>query len=388
MELSELLDRLDKASANLAKVERTWQRAQPFIPKGPALGSDPEYDDLVRAWPELLAGLPPIDGFVIDEQLPDLNDVGQSFLDYADVGELPTGAWELAEGPAKQISEYRWRLRRARRTAVRARLAEISAEASRLIDSIVHGLPADGFDQVVGPDPERFREMLAEIERLLGDAISRQGRWGDLHRHLRFSQRHDWVDIQAMDWPSVKLDIEANSLDEDEPIAIPMDDLGTLSASHPTGGVTTELKWSALSEDAFERLLYDLCRGLTNWDNVEWLTRTNAPDRGRDLSAVRRLEDGSGAVRNERTMIQLKHWQSKSVPAEEVAATMVKAQLWTPRFAVVVIATSGRFTTDAIAWTEQHNDSGASPLIELWPESRLETMLAVRPDLVAAYALR
>jgi hypothetical protein len=64
-------------------------------------------------------------------------------------------------------------------------------------------------------------------------------------------------------------------------------------------------------------------------------------------------------------------------------------KLWgEPRVAVVVIATSGRFTTDAIQWIETHNASGQPPRIEMWPESHLEYLLASRPDLVADLGLR
>jgi hypothetical protein len=386
VELSTVLDRLDKAAANLAKVEALWARARPFIPSGPSLGSDAAYDDLARSWPELLKGLPPIDGFTIRDALPDLDEVGRAFLEYAEIGELPTGAWELAEGPAKDIEEYRWRLRRARRNAVRARLAEIADEGTNLLERIVSSMP-EGSDPVEGPETLRFREIFAEIERLLGDSVTRQGRWSDLHRHLRFAQPHDWMDILELDWPSIRADIDAGALGADEPILIPMDDLGVIAASHPTGGVTTQLNWAAISDDDFERLMFDLCRGFENWENVEWLTHTNAPDRGRDISATRRFADGSGSVRSERTMVQLKHWQSRSVPPDEVSATVTKSQLWQPRFAAVVVATSGRFTADAVAWADQHNEAGSRPHVELWSESKLESLLALRPDLVAAYGL-
>jgi hypothetical protein len=52
------------------------------------------------------------------------------------------------------------------------------------------------------------------------------------------------------------------------------------------------------------------------------------------------------------------------------------------------VVTSGRFTTDAISYAEQHNESGQAPLVDLWPDSRLETLLATRPALVAAHGLR
>jgi hypothetical protein len=53
-----------------------------------------------------------------------------------------------------------------------------------------------------------------------------------------------------------------------------------------------------------------------------------------------------------------------------------------------VIATSGRFSADAVAWAEKHNDSGDVPYIELWADSKLETLLAQKPYLAAAHRLR
>jgi hypothetical protein len=54
----------------------------------------------------------------------------------------------------------------------------------------------------------------------------------------------------------------------------------------------------------------------------------------------------------------------------------------------LIIITSGRFTTDAVAVVEKHNADGKTPFIELWPDSQLEAMLAQRPDLIEAYGLR
>jgi hypothetical protein len=67
-ELDELLNTMDRAEANLAKLEAVWDRALPFIPSGPARGSHPAYDDLRSAWDDLLPGLSPADGWTITER--------------------------------------------------------------------------------------------------------------------------------------------------------------------------------------------------------------------------------------------------------------------------------------------------------------------------------
>jgi hypothetical protein len=55
---------------------------------------------------------------------------------------------------------------------------------------------------------------------------------------------------------------------------------------------------------------------------------------------------------------------------------------------VLIIATSGRFTVDAVDWVETHNAGGTRPKIEMWPESHLEVLLARRPHIAAAFHLR
>jgi hypothetical protein len=73
----------------------------------------------------------------------------------------------------------------------------------------------------------------------------------------------------------------------------------------------------------------------------------------------------------------------------DVAATTASTKLWEPPVVRgLIVATSGRFTADAVAWTETHNNSGALPLIDLWPDSRLETLPAQRPGIAAGHGLR
>jgi hypothetical protein len=86
VELDDLLSALDRAAANLVKLEGVWGRAQSHIPTGPQRGSHPEYEDLSRAWADLLTGLPPIDGWTITDQLPDVDALGELFLDSWEIG--------------------------------------------------------------------------------------------------------------------------------------------------------------------------------------------------------------------------------------------------------------------------------------------------------------
>jgi hypothetical protein len=60
--LDDLLQVMDRGTANLATLDAVWERAQPMIPTGPSRGSSREYNDLRRSWGSLLPGMPPIDG--------------------------------------------------------------------------------------------------------------------------------------------------------------------------------------------------------------------------------------------------------------------------------------------------------------------------------------
>jgi hypothetical protein len=55
---------------------------------------------------------------------------------------------------------------------------------------------------------------------------------------------------------------------------------------------------------------------------------------------------------------------------------------------VLVIATTGRFTANAVSVIEKHNCGDHAMKIEMWPESHLGQLLARRPALVAEFGLR
>ena len=389
MDLDELLSAMDRAAANLAKLEDVWSRASTFIPTAPQRGSDPEYDDLQRAWQDLLPGLPQIDGWTITDPLPDIDALGQSFIDYLEVSEPPFALFEAGEQPGKDLAEYKYRLNRARRRAARERLQQLTSAVDGALSRLLDGVPRDSRERLDGPDIPAVASAVQEMERLVGDTVQRKGRWSELHRHLHFGQGHDWHDIHELDWPSVRSDVEAAGLSDTDPLPIPDIDLGQAAGSHPTGVATTALPWDRLDDDGFERLLYDLLREFPDHQNVQWLMQTRAPDRGRDLSMDRILHESTGAVRTERVILQAKHWQSKSVGPADIANTVAAIKLWEPPvIRGLIIATSGRFSADAVAWTEKHNNSGVAPLIDLWPDSKLETLMAQKPHLAAAHGLR
>ena len=159
--------------------------------------------------------------------------------------------------------------------------------------------------------------------------------------------------------------------------------------TRPKGPVATQLKWENLSDSEFERLIFALISSEPSYENPEWLMQTNAPDRGRDLSVTRVTNDPLSGTLRQRVIIQCKHWLTKSVGAAEVAKLKEQMVLWTPpRVDVHVIATSGRFTADAVSVIERHRDADTALRIEMWPESHLERLLASRPGIIAEFRLR
>jgi hypothetical protein len=160
-------------------------------------------------------------------------------------------------------------------------------------------------------------------------------------------------------------------------------------AEHPERPVATQLAWDKLTPEDFERLVFSLVSDESGYENPQWLTRTNAPDRGRDISVFRVFADALGGTIRHRVIIQCRHWLTKSVALSDISSLRDQMKLWeSPRVDVHVIATTGRFTSDAVAFVERHNQSDTALRVEMWPESHLERLLARRPELIATYGLR
>ncbi|WP_211221746.1 restriction endonuclease [Granulicoccus phenolivorans] len=390
VDLDGVLAVMDAASANLDRLQKVWERASRMLPTAPARGSDPEYDDLMRAWGTLISGLPPIEGWTITQTPPSMDEMRILYSADAEEDQPAYSVFEhIAQGPQKDLDEYRFRLAKARRVVIRDRLQDLVGIVDTLLPQILDGAPDDS-TPVNDSRIEEITRSITEIERLMGDTAARVGRWGHLHRHIRFSEGHDWHDIHELDWPSVKVDIEAACFSEVDPLPIPPGvDLAHLAASKPKGPASTALNWDLLDDTGFERLLYELLLGLPGYQNVQLLMKTRAADRGRDLSAEYAYDDGAGGTRTDRVIVQDKHWRSKSVPPEEIHSGLTRIRLWEPPpIDVYIVATSGHFSPDAVAWIEKHNHDGGRPRIDMWPEARLSTLLSQKPHLVVQFGLR
>lgn len=390
--LMSALERFEAAEANLVKLERLWDEIQALIPNGISFGDDPEYEDRCRSFSALMRSLPKIDGWHLSVELPDLDDIAQSRLDASEIDdfECKVRVEQSIAAPGREIREYRFRFNQKRRELIRETLVEL-IEAIDIDVRTVHNEIADikSNEIISSPASERLRISIDQINVLLGSSVKRPERWLDLRRHLHYGTAGDFYDIEQSDWPKVKEGLRSGLYGINEPLPVQVEDLAELVSAKPRGPVTTELRWSRLDAEGFERLIFALIGAEPGYENPEWLMRTNAPDRGRDLSVTRVATDSLAGTLRHRVVIQCKHWLEKSVSLPEVSSAKEQMILWSdPRVDVLVVATSGRFTADAVQWMEKHNVGVGIPRIEFWPESHLERLLASRPALIAEFRLR
>jgi hypothetical protein len=390
--IMDALQKFEASEANLAKLERLWEELKALFPAGLTLDENPEYEDRSRSFKVVLTALPKIDGWRPTITPPSIEGLAQSRLDFMELGDpLAEAQFEAslwADG--RELHEYRFRLNQKRRALIRDALVDvidqIDADLRAIREEVGEPKP---YENIASPIWDQLRAHVDQVEVLLGSSVSPPPRWRDLNRHLSFRQAGDLHDIEVHDWPAVKAGLRNGLYGVNEPVPVEVDDLAGLVASKPRGPITTALRWSNLDDDGFERLLFTLISDEPGYENPEWLMRTRAPDRGRDLSVTRVTTDGLSGTLRQRIVIQCKHWLTKSIALPEVSTAKEQTTLWPdPRVDVLIVATSGRFTADAVQWIERHNAGGAPPRIEMWPESHLERLLAARPALIAEFRLR
>lgn len=385
------LEVFEAAEANLVKLERVWSEIDARIPGGICFGNDPDFEDRTRAFTALQVALPKIDGWAPTAVPLSLNEIAQNRFDAMEVGEpgIETSVEESVEAPGRELREYRFRLSRMRRSLTRDALigliesidADIASLRAR-VGTPEKNIKIDGDLLVV------LRDHVLQVDALLGSA-ERPARWSELRRHLRFGETGDLDDIETVDWPQVRGALRKSLYGELDPVPVAVDDLASLVAAKPRGPVTSKLIWSNIDDEQFERLIFTLISDTPGYENPEWLMQTRAPDRGRDLSVTRIQKDELSGTSRQRIVIQCKHWLGRSVSLPEVAAVKDQMLTWSdPIVDVLIFATSGRFTADAVTWIEKHNHQRGTPRIEMWAESHLERLLAARPGIIAEFGLR
>lgn len=388
MELRQLLDYFARTEKNLHQLQTILDRALPMIPNGPEVISSVEYEDLQRQWKAGIAQVPPINGFRITEELPAIEAIGWAFIESAEIGVTPLSALEAVNLPGRQLAEYRFRFGVAKRRLVKQRVEELVSEVERCITEIAQTANIDSREPIIDDRTESVKGAIDEIEILLSDRLSENGRWSDLRRHLGYSESHDWIDIKMQDWPSVKTDIVEAMCISPDPLEVPDLDLGVL-AKNPAGTPSTlGFDWSRISYQDFERLLFDLLSSLEGYENVQWLTDVNAPDRGRDIYLDRTLRDASGSCRIEKVIVQAKHYPERSIQPHDILKAISATDSWIGApVNWVILATSGNFTDTAIDTVHGRNLRG-TPQIETWNRSFLERLLNQHPQLIDDYGLR
>lgn len=391
--LNAALRYFEAAEANLVKAEKVLAEIESAIPSGVVFGDNADYETNCRSLDNLIDALPKIDGWKPEIILMDLDEIAQNRLDAREVGEIEcmVSVERRIGEPSKLLREYRYRFSQKRRELIRDALNELVDAIDANLRNLSKLLEGDEpFNEAVTDDEfEQLKRNVAQIATLLGSSVAKPARWTDLHRHMHFGLLSDLSDIIEHDWPSVKAGLRKSMYGEKEPVPVQIEDLGSLVKAKPRGAVATRLNWESLTEEEFERLVFVLISSEVGYENPEWLMKTNAPDRGRDLSVNRVYTDPLAGTLRQRVVIQCKHWQSKSIAPTDIAALKEQMKLWEPpRVDIHVIATSGRFTSDAVAIVEKHNQSDSALRIEMWPESHLERLLASRPAVIAEFGLR
>lgn len=389
--LEAAIGEFEATEANLKKLESLWARIRGLLGDGVAFGPPSGYDDACMAFRHILPALPSINGFRVEDCLLAYNEVGRMRLDALDVGfiDAEVSASEQIDRQGVMLEDYRFRLTTKRRELVRGRMTKLIDDVDELVRLMASAIGIDPPDDVAASEHlAGIDTAVTEIGTLLGSA-EKPDRWGYLLRHLRFGAIGDMHDIARVDWPAVKRGLVSELFGEHDPLPVTTPDLGALVAAHPTGPVSTKLNWAAISDEDFERLMYVLISTTPGYENPDWLQNTYAADRGRDLSVTKVIADPLEGVRRQRVIIQCKHWQTKSVSVADVGTLRTQMELWQPpRVDVLIIATTGRFTVDAVDLIDKHNQSDRALTISMWPDSHLERLLAARPHLIAQFKLR
>lgn len=391
--LMRALGQFEAVEANLGKLERLWEGMEKLIPGGVVFTEIPEYEDYLRSFQHIQAAMPKIDGWALEVELCDLNEIARMRMDARESGEFEceVSVETYISAPGKALREYRFKFTQKRRELVRDALAALIDAVDANIRVIRKGLPEGtvGHEKVIDPQWKSLQAHFDQIGTLLGSDAKRLPRWYDMSRHLGFGLIGDFNDIERADWPAIKAELRKGVYAVNEPIPTQVGDLADLVASKPKGPVITALNWEKLQAEDFERLVFSLIGNEPGYENPEWLMKTNAPDKGRDLSVTRVTTDQLTGTMRHRVIIQCKHWQQASISVPDLATLEAQMKLWEPpRVDVCIIATSGRFTADAVTWVEKHNQSNSSLRIEMWPESHLERLLAARPSFIAEFGLR
>ena len=288
----------------------------------------------------------------------------------------------------KEIENYRLLLMQKRQKIIHPKIFDIISDIDLILGTLYKQYPVndENFETPVSPQDrfiknkeENWQNLDGKFQQmgiLLGSSIKDLSRWYDMKRHLSFGQICDFHDIYNSDWPSIKKELELSPR---------INDLSEIEKVDLSSPISTKLNWSNISESEFEELVKNLLESEQNYENTKLLMRTNAPDRGRDVSTYRVTKDIFSVIR-QRVIVQCKHWLTKSVSQPDISILKDQMVLW-GSVDILIIITTGYFTTDAVDFVERKNPETAMK-IELVAGNSLESILASKPNLIARFKLR
>lgn len=420
------LRHFEAAEANLLKLEQVWKEILSLTPEHIAFGENATYDSLCRSYRELLSALPKIDGWKPGRAPLELKSTARGRLESPepDMDEVIFSMEDDILAPGRELADYRHRLGKTRRQAIESAVTDVVEEMDRLLQDLAaqHAAETNISAPVKGPSWDELETRAREVETLLGESYPESSGWGVFRRHLSSGALSDLRTIQNQGWPLAKrwlleslhghtepIPVQSEHLLEvvygwrrrrgaarpswealsTEPIPVRVEDLAEVVSGRPRGRAATRLSWGTLSAEGFERLISHLVGSTPGYEDPSWLARTDALDRGRDLSVYRSTYVPLAGIFRHRVIVQCRHWPDRSIAAAEVAELRERVKLWEPpRVDVLVIATTGRLTADAIGAIERNNSSGLGPRIEMWSDAHLEHVLTARPALIAELELR
>ena len=210
---------------------------------------------------------------------------------------------------------------------------------------------------------EGERALLAAIDETRVAVVAEEQKWADAYKtspeHRAFRQRQ----VSLFEGTrALMCEVLAGLLDRSIVARVP--------------AYVEPIDWAGVTDDEFERRIFSLVRSAEGYSSVAWLTHTRAPDRGRDMTAVKTVVDSLGSVRHLNVVIQCKHWRSRSVSLSDVSSLISQMVLAPNTVDELIIATSGWFTNDAVEFVEKRNAGRSMPRVEMWPCSHLEYLLS------------
>jgi len=218
MDLNETLKAFESTEANLVKLDQLWSEMERFLSTANSnfhnAEHEKEYESRARSFRLILRTMPKIDGHELEDEVDRYDDVFIAHYQASEVGdfEVIVDQRSVAYRQRRLLDEYRFRFNSKRRELARQSAADLGRRVDALLIRI--GESSSGFEphQTIPSEIwDQLRREIKEIDALVGSSVKRPARWGDLHRHLRYGQKHDLVDIVEHDWPDgTELEKRAN----------------------------------------------------------------------------------------------------------------------------------------------------------------------------------